>query len=113
MQQIGNEVPEFLSEREQSEQKSASSVETACVEKLAPKMALGKAFHFEESEESFEAYLERLERYFEANGLKYEDEFFWRLLAERLTICEWTYVHHRNHVKKCWQSWSHCWKVTT
>jgi hypothetical protein len=61
---LATEVMEFLSEGEQSEQESVSSIDTVCVEKLAPKMAFCKAedFHFEESEESLEAYLERLEQ---------------------------------------------------
>lgn len=39
-------------------------------------MAFGKPddFHFDESEEQFDAYLERLEQYFEANDLKDTDE---------------------------------------
>lgn len=40
-----------------------------------PKMAFGKPedFHFEESEESFESYQQRLEQYFAANGLDTKD----------------------------------------
>lgn len=40
------------------------------------KMAFGKPedFHFDEGEEHFDAYLERLEQYFTANGLKDTDE---------------------------------------
>ena len=46
MQQIGDEVPKFLSEGEQSKQESASSIKTVCVEKLAPKMAFPRIFKY-------------------------------------------------------------------
>lgn len=91
MQQIGDEVPEFLSEGEQSEKESATSIETVCVEKLAGKRLFGNAedFHFEES--------------FEANGLKYEDmskTIFLTIVGRKTYNLLMDLMRHRNQMKK-------------